>query len=294
MSQDTSSRKEEKTAAHRAANHRQIGEFLHHELVNSIVKDSVLGDMAKKRSLTVDEESENEKPQRKTTKRSKKSDGSNTEEESPQETGTITVEKECQPLPTRSKDAILHFKDFPEFKPNLTPKEVLQAGSFGGTYFRNIRSSITNQSYRDMWKELPSDWLENLDIKRKVASQVYDTEVNTYKASCGGDLKMWEESGWITSIDPYGWFQWYCRFYQGRRCSDDERQIGRALGVMGPTGRWRRNLMNKCLQSISPKRPIEKVVDDASISPKIRQLLQVSSTDNYFPCKKVNDLLISI
>lgn len=232
--------------------------------------------MPKKRTLAAEEEMENEKPIRKNAKRSKKTEENEIEEGSQHDKSSITVEKDFQPLPTRSKDGILHFQNFPDFKPNMTPNEVLHAGSFGGTYFRNIYSSITKQSYKDMWKELPADWLDNLNIKRQVAGAVYDTEVNTYKTSCGGDLKMWEESGWITSIDPYGWFQWYCRFYQGRRCSDDERQIGRARGVMGPTGRWRRNLMNKCLQSITSKRTIEKVVDDVSISPKVRQLLQVN------------------
>jgi len=119
---------------------------------------------------------------------------------------------------------------------------------------------------------------------------------------------MWESSGWITGsslmftrtlyssnhsteIDPYGWFQWYCRFYLGRRCrfsivyyccvscfdklvnrSDDDRQISRGLGVIGPTGRWRRNLINKCIAS--EKKP-EDSVNDFKISPKVRQLLQV-------------------
>jgi hypothetical protein len=82
---------------------------------------------------------------------------------------------------------------------------------------------------------------------------------------------MWESSGWITHIDPYGWFQWYCRFYQGRRTSDDERQISRGLGVMGKTGRWRTSLINKILAS---NKPLDKAIDDPTISPKIRQLLQ--------------------
>ena len=83
---------------------------------------------------------------------------------------------------------------------------------------------------------------------------------------------MWESSGWITEVDPYGWFQWYCRFYLGRRCSDDERQVKRGLNVFGPSGRWRRSLVNKILDK-SKDGPLENFVDDVSISPKIRQLL---------------------
>ena len=71
------------------------------------------------------------------------------------------------------------------------------------------------------------------------------TKANTYGVTCGGGLDMWEGNGWIADCDPYGWFQWYCRFYLGRRCSDDERQIQRGNGVMGPRGRWRNNLTNK-------------------------------------------------
>lgn len=184
---------------------------------------------------------------------------------------TIDIYPKREPLPTRSSDGYLHFPDYPEFTPNLTPKEVLQMGSFGGTYYRTIQSGVTGETYSDAWKEFPTDWFEGLNIKRQVTSQKYDDHVNTYKVSCGGDLHMWESSGWITEADPFGWFQWYCRFYLGRRCSDDVRQIGRALGVMGATGRWRRNLVNKVL---STNKPLEKVVDDAKISPKVRQLLQ--------------------
>uniref|UniRef100_W5NBZ2 Zgc:113208 n=2 Tax=Lepisosteus oculatus TaxID=7918 RepID=W5NBZ2_LEPOC len=113
-------------------------------------------------------------------------------------------------LPEKNNKGQLVFKDFPTFGPNMTPKEVLQAGSFGGTYFRPIYSSITKQSYKDVWKELPVDWLEGLDIPKQVASPTYRENVNTYKVKCGGSLEMWESSGWIVPQDPYGWFQWYC------------------------------------------------------------------------------------
>jgi hypothetical protein len=78
-------------------------------------------------------------------------------------------------------------------------------------------------------------------------------------------------------VDPYGWFQWYCRFYQGRRCSDDGRQISRWLGVAGSTGRFRTQLCNKILMagatsSSSDGRRME-AWKDASVSPVIRQTL---------------------
>ena len=60
-----------------------------------------------------------------------------------------------------------------------------------------------------MWKELPIDWLEGLDIKTQIASPTYRNAINKYKIDCGGDLAMWESSGWIMDVDPYGWFQWY-------------------------------------------------------------------------------------
>ncbi|XP_062391582.1 uncharacterized protein zgc:113208 [Sardina pilchardus] len=161
----------------------------------------------------------------------------------------------------------LVFKDFPEFRPNMTPKEVLQAGSFGGTYFRPIYSSVTKQNYKDVWKELPEDWLEGLNISKQVSSPTYRNAVNTYDVKCGGSLEMWESSGWIVAQDPYGWFQWYCRFYQGRRTKDDERQISRWAKCAGVKGRWRSNLVTKVVRSGCG-------YDNRTVSPVVRQTLQ--------------------
>ena len=130
----------------------------------------------------------------------------------PQSHGMIRTSEIVQPIPERNAAGELVFPDFPNFRPNLTPKEVLQMGSFGGTYFRPITSSVTKQSYKDVWEELPSDWLKGLNIKTQVASSNYSKSINKYKDTCGGDLEMWESSGWITGIDPYGWFMWYCRY----------------------------------------------------------------------------------
>jgi hypothetical protein len=102
-------------------------------------------------------------------------------------------------------------------------------GSFGGTYFRPIRSKVVCQQLADQHLELPKEWLEGLKHTRMVTSSVYRPEVNKYGVKCGASLDEWEGSGWISNIDPYGWFQWYCRFFQGRRSSDDARQIARGL-----------------------------------------------------------------
>eukprot|EP00903_Cladosiphon_okamuranus_P010370 g9811.t1 len=169
--------------------------------------------------------------------------------------------------PKRNKLGQLVFPDFPKFRPNLSPKQVIRMGSFGGTYFRPIKSSVTGKSYRDVWKEFPDDWFEGLNVKTQVANPTYFNSVNMYGVHCGGDLHMWESSGWIKECDPYGWFQWYCRFYLGRRCYDDERQISRGLKVFGPTGRWRTQLCNRILIKGTD-------YDDKSVSPKIRQLMQ--------------------
>ena len=163
----------------------------------------------------------------------------------------------------------LRFKDFPEFKPNLSPKQILQLGSFGGTYFRPIYSSVTKKSYGDeVWMELPQEWLEGLDIETEVASSDYHKEVNRYGVKCGASLEMWESKGWIVAEDPYGWFQWYCRFFQGRRTEDDERQVGRWVRVAGEgSGRWRNFLIGKIQRS-------GKRFDDETVSPVTRQTLQ--------------------
>ena len=87
-----------------------------------------------------------------------------------------------EPIPKRdSKTNVLLFPDAKDFRPNMTPKEVLQKGSFGGTYYRPIKSSVTGLRYNKVWLELPQNWLEGLEIRKKISSSVYDEGVNTYK-----------------------------------------------------------------------------------------------------------------
>ena len=70
-----------------------------------------------------------------------------------------------------------------------------------------------------------------------------------HQVKCGASLEEWESSGWMHKQDPYGWFQWYCRFYQGRRTKDDVRQVGRWSKCAGPKGRWKNNLISKCAKA---------------------------------------------
>jgi hypothetical protein len=155
-----------------------------------------------------------------------------------------------------------------QFKPNKTPQQVFKMGAFGGTYFRPIHSSITGKDYTpsEAMKGLPKPWFEGIDIKNKITSDTYDKKINKYKVKSGSSLEAWETSGWIDKQDPYGWFQWYCRYFNGRRTADDERQISRWLKLAGPNGRFRRTLMNKIIKK-------QTTYNDISVSPVIRQVL---------------------
>ena len=155
-----------------------------------------------------------------------------------------------------------------EFKPNKTARQVLREGSFGGTYFRPIYSSITKRKYtsKEVIKEYPKSWFQGIDVDKMITSSKYDKNVNKYGVKCGSTLEMWEDSGWIIEQDPYGWFQWYCRYSMGRRSDDDERQIKRWLALAGPNGRFRRRLMNEIIKK-------KKRYNDSSVSPVIRQVL---------------------
>ena len=125
-----------------------------------------------------------------------------------------------------------------EFNPMLTPKEMLHKGIFGGTYF----SQLININ------DFPSIWFDKLD-KNYYLSENYNIEVNHFKVKSGLSQKEWEQKGWIHKDDPRGWFEWYCKFFLGRRHEDDERQIKRWLAFCGPKGRWRNTIYRKIYNS---------------------------------------------
>ena len=109
-----------------------------------------------------------------------------------------------------------------DFGANKTPVEVIKEGAFRRTYFGDIYSSVNEKWYKKSWKEF--DKLKNID-QRYYWSSYYDVSVNKYGVKCRTSLRFWENKGWIDKIDSYGWFQWYFRYWLGRRSRDDKRQI---------------------------------------------------------------------
>jgi len=158
------------------------------------------------------------------------------------------------PLPVRAPCGRLRFADLPPplakaFRPRLTPEQVIRAGAFGGIYFNPVggKPGIHGRHVSIDAAEFPPAWFEGLPVDAYAARR-YDASRNAFGVKAGQDQAFWEEKGWMRrDLDPRGWFQWYCRFYCGRRTTDgeDERQIGRWSGVAGAKGRWRRALANK-------------------------------------------------
>lgn len=99
----------------------------------------------------------------------------------------------------------------PGFAPELTPKEMLTLGVFGGKYLTDCRD------------EFPSSWF----ARAKLSPGRRDPSLNYFGVNASQPLAVWRKKGWIYPDDPRGWFQWYCRYYLGRRSLDDDRQIRR-------------------------------------------------------------------
>lgn len=98
-----------------------------------------------------------------------------------------------------------------EFKPELSPKEMLELGVFGGKYMTDCQN------------EFPKTWF----TKAKLCHEKHDPKINYFGVNASQSLDIWRKKCWIHPDDPRGWFQWYCRYYMGRRHADDGRQIKR-------------------------------------------------------------------
>jgi hypothetical protein len=100
----------------------------------------------------------------------------------------------------------------PQFRPELTPQQMLRLGVFGGKYMTDTR------------KEFPKSWF----TRAKLSPRRRDRALNFFGVDASQPLSAWRNKGWIHRDDPRGWFQWYCRYYMGRRLlEEDRRQIRR-------------------------------------------------------------------
>lgn len=114
----------------------------------------------------------------------------------------------------------------PEFRPELTPQEMLELGVFGGKYMTDCR------------EEFPAGWF----AAAKLSPKGRDPSLNFFKVDASQPLSVWREKGWIGEDDPRGWFQWYCRYHMGRRLAgEDKRQIGRWKAMRRHIGQIRAN-----------------------------------------------------
>lgn len=127
----------------------------------------------------------------------------------------------------------------PNFKPELTPKEMLALGVFGGKYMT------------DCAKEFPVDWY----AKAKLCAERHDPKLNYFGVNASQPLKVWRAKGWIHSCDPRGWFQWYCRYYMGRRIPDEDAwQIRRWRAIR----RHATQIKNNCAKGDGTCRPRQR------------------------------------
>ena len=144
-----------------------------------------------------------------------------------------------------------------EFYPNLSPKEVIEVGAFGGCYFGLSIEEGTTYNY----KELFDYHFRGLDTSLYLG-ETYKPKLNAFKIRSGMSYKYWKEKGWMHKRDPYGWFEWWCKYDSGLRGEDDNRQISRWQDFCGRNGRWRNRIYKRIYES-----------GDWNISPRIQQSL---------------------
>jgi len=130
-------------------------------------------------------------------------------------------------------------KDFhADFRPELSPQQMLAMGVFGGKYMT------------DGANEYPAQWFDSA----KLCPTAHDPALNCFGVNASQPLSVWRQRGWIYEEDPRGWFQWYCRYFRGRRCPDDTRQIRRWRAIRRHIAQLHRN----CARSDLSCRPRQR------------------------------------
>lgn len=143
------------------------------------------------------------------------------------------------------------------FYPNLTPRQVIEAGAFGGSYFGCLIDDPIEYDYEALFKY----HFDGLDRELYLSTK-YKPKLNRWGIRSGMDYRYWKDMGWMHKDDPYGWFEWWCKYDMGRRGEDDRRQIARWSDFCGTKGRWRNNIYSKVSST-----------EDWKVSPRIQQSL---------------------
>lgn len=120
----------------------------------------------------------------------------------------------------------------PGFSPELTPPQMLKLGVFGGKYMTDCRD------------EFPARWFSGA----RLSAGRRDPSLNCFGVNASQSLAEWRRKGWIHKQDPRGWFQWYCRYYMGRRSADDVRQIRRWRAIARHVAAIRKNCEQEDLE----------------------------------------------
>jgi hypothetical protein len=120
----------------------------------------------------------------------------------------------------------------PGFTPDLTPEQMLALGVFGGKYMTDGRG------------EFPARWF----VGARLCAERHDPRLNCFGVNASQSLREWRRKGWIHRQDPRGWFQWYCRYYMGRRTRDDARQIRRWRAIARHVAAIRKHCDNRDLE----------------------------------------------
>ena len=156
-----------------------------------------------------------------------------------------------------------------KFNPYLTPTDIIANGAFGGNYFahpivfdfQHFGFMDNIKFYEDAMEELYYELFRDIN-KELYLNPKYKVKLNMFKVKSGMGYDYWLDKGWIHPEDPHGWFEWYCKYYMGRRHEDDKRQISRWNGVCGPNGRWRKRLYKNISET-----------GNWQVSPRIQQSL---------------------